>query len=158
VSNGNLRAQRTHDRGGHGAGRAPAIFVGWAPLYHDQGLIGNVLQPLHLGSPAVLMAPNTFLQGLKHISDQPLGRDKAAPSRRNCWSRPGSMAAAIVPCRWREDCRWTPMTPLGNDRRSRRVLQEGARSSGARADEAEELSAASLCIGAISSTAMHVGI
>jgi acyl-CoA synthetase (AMP-forming)/AMP-acid ligase II len=37
-------------------------FVGWAPLYHDQGLIGNVLQPLHLGAPAVLMAPNTFLQ------------------------------------------------------------------------------------------------
>ena len=37
-------------------------FVGWAPFYHDQGLIGNVLQPLHLGAPAVLMAPNTFLQ------------------------------------------------------------------------------------------------
>lgn len=37
-------------------------FVGWAPLYHDQGLIGNVLQPLHLGSMAALMAPNTFLQ------------------------------------------------------------------------------------------------
>lgn len=37
-------------------------FVGWAPLYHDQGLIGNVLQPLYLGSSAALMAPNTFLQ------------------------------------------------------------------------------------------------
>jgi acyl-CoA synthetase (AMP-forming)/AMP-acid ligase II len=39
-----------------------STFVGWTPLYHDQGLIGNVLQPLHLGAPAVLMAPNAFLQ------------------------------------------------------------------------------------------------
>jgi acyl-CoA synthetase (AMP-forming)/AMP-acid ligase II len=39
-----------------------STFVGWAPLYHDQGLIGNVLQPLHLGATGVLMAPNTFLQ------------------------------------------------------------------------------------------------
>jgi acyl-CoA synthetase (AMP-forming)/AMP-acid ligase II len=39
-----------------------STFVGWTPLYHDQGLIGNVLQPLHLGSCAILMAPNTFLQ------------------------------------------------------------------------------------------------
>jgi acyl-CoA synthetase (AMP-forming)/AMP-acid ligase II len=39
-----------------------STFVGWTPLYHDQGLIGNVLQPLHLGACAVLMAPNTFLQ------------------------------------------------------------------------------------------------
>ncbi|MFC8528167.1 fatty acyl-AMP ligase [Nocardia sp. NPDC057227] len=39
-----------------------STFVGWAPLYHDQGLIGNLLQPLYLGAPCVLMAPLTFIR------------------------------------------------------------------------------------------------
>jgi acyl-CoA synthetase (AMP-forming)/AMP-acid ligase II len=38
------------------------VFVGWLPLYHDMGLIGNVLQPLFLGIHCVLMAPISFLQ------------------------------------------------------------------------------------------------
>lgn len=38
------------------------IFVGWLPLYHDMGLIGNILQPLHLGIPCFLMSPLDFLQ------------------------------------------------------------------------------------------------
>ncbi|WP_144052388.1 non-ribosomal peptide synthetase [Anabaena sp. PCC 7108] len=38
------------------------IFVGWLPLFHDMGLIGNVLQPLYLGIPCIFMAPVTFLQ------------------------------------------------------------------------------------------------
>lgn len=37
------------------------VFVGWLPLYHDMGLIGNVLQPLHLGIPSVLMSPTAFI-------------------------------------------------------------------------------------------------
>lgn len=37
------------------------IFVGWLPLFHDMGLIGNVLQPLYLGIPCVLMPPEAFL-------------------------------------------------------------------------------------------------
>ena len=39
-----------------------SVIVGWLPLYHDMGLIGNVLQPLFLGAPCVLMSPIAFLQ------------------------------------------------------------------------------------------------
>lgn len=38
------------------------IFVGWLPLFHDMGLVGNVLQPLYLGIPSILMSPVAFLQ------------------------------------------------------------------------------------------------
>jgi acyl-CoA synthetase (AMP-forming)/AMP-acid ligase II len=38
------------------------VFVGWLPLFHDMGLIGNVLQPLYLGTSCVLMPPEAFLQ------------------------------------------------------------------------------------------------
>jgi acyl-CoA synthetase (AMP-forming)/AMP-acid ligase II len=38
------------------------VFVGWLPLHHDMGLIGNVLQPLYLGIPCTLMAPEDFAQ------------------------------------------------------------------------------------------------
>lgn len=37
-------------------------LLGWLPLYHDMGLIGNVMQPLYLGSSCVLMPPIAFLQ------------------------------------------------------------------------------------------------
>jgi amino acid adenylation domain-containing protein len=39
-----------------------SVVVGWLPLYHDMGLIGNVLQPLHSGGRCVLMSPVSFLQ------------------------------------------------------------------------------------------------
>ncbi len=39
-----------------------STFVGWLPLYHDMGLIGNVLQPLYIGSRCVLMSPMAFLE------------------------------------------------------------------------------------------------
>ncbi|MFL6293612.1 MAG: amino acid adenylation domain-containing protein, partial [Thermoanaerobaculia bacterium] len=39
-----------------------SVVVGWLPLYHDMGLIGNVLQPLHAGARCVLMSPVAFLQ------------------------------------------------------------------------------------------------
>ncbi|EIC67545.1 non-ribosomal peptide synthetase [Mycobacteroides abscessus] len=38
-----------------------SAFVGWLPMYHDMGLVANVLQPLYLGSLSVLMPPAAFL-------------------------------------------------------------------------------------------------
>ncbi len=39
-----------------------AVVVSWLPLFHDMGLIGNVLEAAHLGAPCVLMPPSAFLQ------------------------------------------------------------------------------------------------
>ena len=38
------------------------IFAGWLPLFHDMGLIGNVLQPMYMGISCILMPPVAFLQ------------------------------------------------------------------------------------------------
>lgn len=61
VTHGNLSANQEMIRAAFGHDER-STFVGWAPLYHDQGLIGNVLQPLYLGAPCVLMAPLTFIR------------------------------------------------------------------------------------------------
>lgn len=36
--------------------------VSWLPPYHDMGLVGALLQPVHLGSSVVLMSPLSFLE------------------------------------------------------------------------------------------------
>jgi amino acid adenylation domain-containing protein len=41
---------------------ASSLIVGWLPLYHDMGLIGNVLQTLYLGARCILMSPTAFLR------------------------------------------------------------------------------------------------
>lgn len=44
------------------ASDSESVIVGWLPLFHDMGLVGNVLHPLYLGRPCILMAPEAFLQ------------------------------------------------------------------------------------------------
>jgi acyl-CoA synthetase (AMP-forming)/AMP-acid ligase II/acyl carrier protein len=61
VSHGNLLHNEEMIRQAFGQS-ARSVIVGWLPLYHDMGLIGNVLQPLFLGAPCVLMSPIAFLQ------------------------------------------------------------------------------------------------
>jgi acyl-CoA synthetase (AMP-forming)/AMP-acid ligase II len=47
-------------------------MLGWLPLFHDMGLVGNTLQPLYVGGSLVFMSPVHFLQNplrwLKAIS------------------------------------------------------------------------------------------
>lgn len=52
---------------------AESRFVGWLPLFHDMGLIGNVLQPMYIGAASIMMSPGSFFQSplrwLNAISD-----------------------------------------------------------------------------------------
>ncbi len=61
VTHGNLIVNQEHMTRTFGHG-ADTTVVGWAPLYHDQGLIGNVLNPLYVGSTSVLMSPLVFIR------------------------------------------------------------------------------------------------
>ena len=61
ISHDNLLYNQEMIRQGFGHTEG-AIVVGWLPLFHDMGLIGNVLQPLYLGIPCILFSPVAFLQ------------------------------------------------------------------------------------------------
>ena len=72
VSHGNLlHNQRMIEQAfGH---THKTVVLGWLPLFHDMGLIGNLLQPMYIGQPCILTSPVAFLQKplrwLQAISD-----------------------------------------------------------------------------------------
>ncbi|HEV7505648.1 MAG TPA: amino acid adenylation domain-containing protein [Thermoanaerobaculia bacterium] len=61
VHHGNLLENERSIRLAFGQSDA-SVIVGWLPLYHDMGLIGNVLQPLLIGASCILMPPLAFLE------------------------------------------------------------------------------------------------
>lgn len=61
VSHGNLMANARALEEGMSMS-AEDIYLSWLPLYHDMGLIGGLLQPVHRGIPAVLMTPGFFIE------------------------------------------------------------------------------------------------
>lgn len=38
------------------------LGISWLPLFHDMGLIGGILNPIHQGYPCILMSPLAFLK------------------------------------------------------------------------------------------------
>lgn len=61
VRHSNLLANEEMLRLGFRTGAETSV-LGWLPLHHDMGLIGNLLHPLYLGSESTLMPPVAFLQ------------------------------------------------------------------------------------------------
>ncbi|MCI0667953.1 MAG: amino acid adenylation domain-containing protein, partial [Methylococcaceae bacterium] len=61
ISHANLMANQRAIKAAFGHDHNSTV-VGWLPLYHDMGLIGNVLQPLYCGAAAILMPPMAFFE------------------------------------------------------------------------------------------------
>ena len=61
VSHGNLLDNLEMIRLAYGNG-PESTYVSWVPLYHDMGLILNVLQTFYVGALCVLLAPVSFMQ------------------------------------------------------------------------------------------------
>jgi len=61
VTHGNLAANLEMLREGFGV-HDRSVFLTWLPLFHDMGLIANLLVALHCGVPCVLMPPLAFYQ------------------------------------------------------------------------------------------------
>lgn len=61
VTHGNLMANEKAIQAAFGHTQEDVV-VGWLPVFHDMGLIGNVLQPLYVGFPAILFSPTSFLR------------------------------------------------------------------------------------------------
>ena len=61
VTHGNLMHNQAFIKNVMGHSKK-TMMVTWLPLYHDMGLVGNLLHPMYLGTPCVLMPPYAFLQ------------------------------------------------------------------------------------------------
>jgi acyl-CoA synthetase (AMP-forming)/AMP-acid ligase II/alkylation response protein AidB-like acyl-CoA dehydrogenase/acyl carrier protein len=61
ITHGNIMANEDMIRRTFGQHDQSSV-VSWLPIYHDMGLMGNLLQPLYLGTSTVLMSPASFLQ------------------------------------------------------------------------------------------------
>ena len=61
ITHSNIMANEQMINDAFGLDRATTV-VGWTPLHHDQGLVGNLLQPLYAGTKCVLMPPIAFLR------------------------------------------------------------------------------------------------
>jgi acyl-CoA synthetase (AMP-forming)/AMP-acid ligase II len=61
VKHSNIMANNQMLKDAFGIQRTDTV-VGWTPLHHDQGLIGNLLHPLYIGARCVLMPPIAFLR------------------------------------------------------------------------------------------------
>jgi acyl-CoA synthetase (AMP-forming)/AMP-acid ligase II len=61
VSQGNVSSNERMIQRAFGHDQDSTV-VGWAPFFHDQGLIGNVLQPPCAGATSILMSPMTFVR------------------------------------------------------------------------------------------------
>jgi acyl-CoA synthetase (AMP-forming)/AMP-acid ligase II len=61
VSHGNLASNLEMLRTGFGV-HDQSVFLTWLPLFHDMGLIANLLAAIHSGVPCVLMMPQHFYQ------------------------------------------------------------------------------------------------
>lgn len=61
ISHGNLLHNERMIHIGLGS-RAESVYVTWLPIYHDMGLIGNMLHAFWLGGTCYFMAPVSFLQ------------------------------------------------------------------------------------------------
>lgn len=72
VSHGNLLHNEQVIRESFGHTQA-SLVLGWLPVFHDMGLVGNILQPLYMGCSCILFSPTDFLQQpirwLQAISD-----------------------------------------------------------------------------------------
>jgi acyl-CoA synthetase (AMP-forming)/AMP-acid ligase II len=61
VRHDNLSANSEAIRQAFGHSR-DSVGVIWLPPFHDMGLVGGILQPLHVGFPVYLMSPQDFLR------------------------------------------------------------------------------------------------
>jgi len=61
VSHGNLTANLSMIRERFGLDE-DMVVGSWLPMFHDMGLVGNLLEPLYLGAKTVLMSPVAFVR------------------------------------------------------------------------------------------------